>query len=99
MEEVVERVKKIADGYSPTEGANRLKRLRALMAAINGCRKYIEEHSQEDRGCAQRIVRELHEVLAVLPSLRSLAYDKQAVNKMHTRKVAEEQLDLMKQEI
>ena len=73
--------------------------MRALLAAMSHCRKYIDEHSQDDKGCAQRIVRDLHDVLAELPTFRPMVGDKSSVNKLHTRKLAEGQLGLIHQHI
>jgi hypothetical protein len=95
MEQAVDRVRQIVAGYKPNKGEEQLKLMRALMVAIGGCKKYIEENSATDRGCAQRMVRELYEVLADLPTFRGLGAEKDSVHNLHTRKLAEDSIDVI----
>ena len=63
MEKALEKLEKLIAGYSPGHEDGNLRQLRTLLAAVVGCLKYIKDHAQIDRGCAQRMVRELNELL------------------------------------
>jgi hypothetical protein len=95
MEQELEQVKTAVAGYSPSEEGNHQKTLRDLLAAVTACREYVKENSQTDRGCAQRMVRELEEILSSFPGFARLASDKKALNRLHTKQLAEEHMQLI----
>jgi hypothetical protein len=92
MEQILERVQKVVTEYNPQKPGSRAKSIRSLLAAVIAVRKYIDERSEEDRGCAQRLTRELDDVLCELPDFKELS-DKQAQASRHTKRLAEEHLD------
>jgi hypothetical protein len=99
MEEALERVKKAAAGYRPGQEASSIKATRTLLAAVVACLKYIKDNAQEDRGCAERIVRDLNELLSSGGGYQKFAVDNKSVNRLHTRKLAEEHLEQLKERL
>jgi hypothetical protein len=93
MERVVDKVRQIVARYEPHKSDEQIKVVRALMAAVSDCKRYVAENSSTDRGCAQRIVRDLYDVLATLPTFSHLMAKKSEVHKLHTRKLAEDELE------
>ena len=94
MEKTLEQVK-IAVAALDKKGKNNLKPTRTLLLAIGACQKFIKENSQTDRGCAQRMVRELDELLNGLPIVEAVTTDKDALSRLHTKRLAEEHLELL----
>lgn len=93
MQEILERVRKAVVNFDQQQPGSHMKTMKALLSAMSACRKYIDEQSQTDRGVAQRLARELDEILVALPDFRQFAGDKAAMNARHTKKLAEEHLD------
>lgn len=92
MEPAVDKVRQIVAAYKPSKDNDQVKVIRALMIAVGGCKTYIAQHSSTDRGCAQRIVRELYQALGPLPEFSHFSADKDAAHRLHTRKLAEEEV-------
>lgn len=95
MEHVLEQVKTAVAGYSPKDEGNHQKTLRDLLAAISACMQYVKDNAQTDRGCAQRMVREIEEILVNFPAFARFASDKKALNKLHTKQLAEDHIKLI----
>lgn len=100
MEHLIENLKKKVLDYTsiPADGS-KVKVTRAIAACLVDCRNYLKENEKEDRGQAQRFVRELCDVIAPLPMFRNFLTDRKAVNKLHTKKQAEDYLDEIQAEL
>ena len=95
MEETLEIVKKAVAEYDPDRKGKRLKAARTLLSAIVSCRRHIEQNAQTDQGCAERMVRELDELLGNSPSIRAITADKKVADQLPDAKLAEEHLNLI----
>jgi hypothetical protein len=94
MQETLEIVKKAVAEYDPDRKGKHPKAARTLLSAIVSCRRYIEQNAQRDQESAQRMARELEELLANSPNFRAITADKKVEDQLHDRKL-EEQLDLI----
>lgn len=91
MQQVLDQVRKVVIAMQASSSKDMLL-VQELAKAITGCRAYIEEHEKtDDRGCAQRLVRDLDEILCVLPQYKHLG-DKHAAAARHTKKLSEDHL-------
>jgi hypothetical protein len=96
MEHLFEKASKALADYNPKSQESYLKTLKTLSAAVASCRAYIKENAQTDRGCAQRIARNLDQLLEALPGNKCSAED---ISALHTRRLAEAHVDLIQKDI
>jgi hypothetical protein len=92
MQELLERVREVVAAHKPRGREGELRTVRALSPALDACRQYVKDNAATDKGCAQRLARELDSILAGLPTFQHLVNPKEA-NARHTRRLAEEHLD------
>jgi hypothetical protein len=98
MEETLEIVKKAVADYDPDRKGKQLKAARILLSAIVSCRRSIEQSGQTDQVSAERMARELDELLANSPSFRSITADKKGDDQSHNQQ-AGEHLDLIQEHL
>lgn len=91
MQEVVGRVKAVIAAFDPKRKDLQIERIEQLAQAIAECRDYVDKNEKNDRGCAQRLAREIDEILGELPQFRHLA-NKQDMSARHTKRLAEDHL-------
>ncbi len=99
MEAALEKVKQACTRYNACPPDKNLKATRALSLAIVACKTYINDHAQTDRGCAQRLVRALEEPLSQVRIIAGLFSDPKSLNRLHTRRLAEEHLDRIEEHL
>jgi hypothetical protein len=98
MEETLQIVKKAVAEYDPDRKGKQLKAARTLLSAIVSCRRSIEQSGRTDRASADRMARELDELLATSPSFRSITADKKGDDQSHNQQ-AGEHLDLIQEHL
>ncbi len=96
MEKLLDKARKAVVGCTPKSDSSYARAVKALLAVVVEFRQYIKTNAQSDRGCAQRLVRELDELLSGLPSARQIALDKSTA---HTRRLAESYLEAVEQHL
>jgi hypothetical protein len=91
MQEVIGRVKAVVAAFDAKRKDLQIERIEQLARAIADCRDFVEKNEKTDRGCTQRLAREIDEILGELPQFRHLA-NKADMSARHTKRLAEEHL-------
>lgn len=99
MEILLENARKAVDKYKSKQSADGIKATRAVLSSVISCRKFVDENEREDRGIAQRLAREISEILSPIPMFRNFALDKKALHNLHTKKLAEEHLEKIQKDL
>ena len=96
MEEIIQRVQKSVQAYQPK---THIKSMRVVLDAVRDCLKYIDENSKDDRGCCQRLARELDQIFWGSTHFRKYSGEKEDIISRHTTKLAREHLDDVEREL
>lgn len=96
MERALEKARKAVAECNVKSESSYLRAVKAMLSAVASCREYIKENAQSDRGCAQRITRELDEILEAMPGGSTYKDDKTSA---HTRRLAEARLEVIEKDL
>lgn len=100
MDQLVENLRKSVEDYNsiPSDGS-KVQATRDIVAALSICREFLKENDKDERGQTQRFVREIAEWMAPLLMIRALMTDRNRINKLHTKREADEFLDEVQAEL
>lgn len=100
MDQLVENLRKSVEEYSsiPQDGS-KVQATRDIVAALLVCRESLKESDKDERGLTPRFVRDICEWMAPIPTIRALMTDRNRINKLHTKREAEEFLDEVQVEL
>jgi hypothetical protein len=99
MENLLNKTRLAVEKYHLKQAGDKMKAIRGILSAVLACRDFISEAEREDRGGTQQMARQLSEVLAELPMFRNFALDKKALHNLHTKKLADEHLDMIQHDL
>ena len=100
MDQLVENLRKSVEEYNsiPPDGS-KVQATRDIVAALTACREFLKEEDKEDKGLTPRFVRDVADFMAPLLVIRTLMGDRNRINKLHTKREADEFLDEVQAEL
>ena len=96
MQEILDRIQKSVETYDPK---THIKSVRAVLVAVQECLRYIDETSKTDRGCCQRLARDVDQIFWASTHFRKYSGEKDDIISRHTAKLAREHLDGIEKEL
>ncbi len=95
MDKALDKARNAVLEYNSKPGVSPLETMRTVLSALVAGRKHTKTNAQKDPGCAQRLARNMDDLLDQLPSFRRLPGGKKGLPHLHGARRAVAHLDLI----
>jgi len=99
MDKALEKARNAVLEYNSMPSINALETMRTVQQALAAGRKYVKTHTEKDPGCAQRLARNMDDLLDQLPTFRKLPGGKKGLPHLHGARRAVAHLDLIEDHV